>query len=95
MLSGNIYNNGNAYFDTSGLPFDVGWQWEDGARGFRTFVATLLGDCNQDGAVDFTDVFPFIQALTTTSFLVEADIDQSGEVTFEDIALFIAILADQ
>ena len=53
----------------------------------------LLGDCNQDGVVNFLDIAPFIGFLTNSSFLEEADIDGSGEVTFVDIFPFIAILS--
>ena len=53
----------------------------------------LLGDCDQDGDVDFLDIAPFISILSTNAFLEEADINQDGAVTFLDIAGFIAILA--
>ena len=52
----------------------------------------LLGDLNQNGAVNFLDIAPFILRLTTGEFQVEADIDQSGEVNFMDISPFIEIL---
>lgn len=53
----------------------------------------ILGDCNQDDAVDFLDIAPFIAILTADSFLEQADCNEDGAVTFLDIAFFIAILA--
>lgn len=54
---------------------------------------TLLGDINGDGAVNFFDIAPFIDALTAQSFLEEADINRDGVVDFFDIAPFIDILS--
>lgn len=51
-----------------------------------------LGDTDMNGIVNFADIAPFIQSLTSGTYLREADIDQSGEVTFNDISPFIAIL---
>jgi len=53
----------------------------------------LLGDLNQDGVVDFSDISPFIQALVTGEFQAEADIDLNGVVNFLDIGPFIEILS--
>lgn len=52
----------------------------------------LLGDCNQDGVVDFSDIPTFIEILTNGSFLAEADCNQDGVVNFSDIPTFIEIL---
>ena len=52
----------------------------------------LLGDVNQDGAVDFLDISPFIGLLSSGEFQAEADIDDSGVVDFLDISPFIVIL---
>ena len=52
----------------------------------------LLGDINQDTVVDFSDIAPFIEILTSSTFLEEADCDQDGVVTFFDISRFIEIL---
>lgn len=59
-----------------------------------TFVVPepLLGDCNLDGVVDFSDIPSFIDILIAGSFLEEADCNQDGEVTFSDIPSFIEIL---
>lgn len=53
----------------------------------------LLGDVNLDGVVDFLDISPFIELLSSREFQAEADIDQDGVITFSDIAPLIAILA--
>ena len=55
--------------------------------------ATILGDCNQDGAVNFLDITPFVGILSSGSFLEEADVNQDGIVNFLDITPFIGILA--
>ena len=52
----------------------------------------LLGDVNQDGAVDFLDIAPFIALLSSDGFSCEADIDGNGVLDFLDIAPFIALL---
>ena len=53
----------------------------------------LLGDVNQDGVVDFSDIGPFISILAADGYLAEADIDQNGVVDFLDIQPFIALLS--
>ncbi len=60
----------------------------------RLFVSKIiiLGDCNLDGFVDFSDIPAFIEVLTNDGFLDEADFNQDEEVTTEDIAPFIEIL---
>ena len=63
----------------------------------RLFVsqiaAPILGDANQDGEVNFLDINPFIELLSSSTFLEQADCNQDGAVNFLDIAPFIAILA--
>jgi len=58
-----------------------------------TVTPVMLGDCNQDEVVDFTDIPMFIEALATSSYLEEADINQDVEVNLFDISPFIGILA--
>ena len=53
---------------------------------------TVLGDCNLDGAVTFSDIAPFIAHLSSGTFLEEADCNQDDAVTFADIGPFISIL---
>ena len=58
-----------------------------------TLVAPfLLGDCNQDGVVNFSDIPTFIALLQYVSFLAQADTNEDGAVDFADIPAFIAIL---
>lgn len=52
----------------------------------------LLGDGDRDGTLTFLDIDWFIGALTSDSYLAEADINQDGEVNFFDIAPFIDVL---
>ena len=56
-------------------------------------AAFLLGDVNQDGAVNFLDIAPLIQVLTSSSFEPSADTDKDGQVNFLDIAGFIQLLS--
>lgn len=53
----------------------------------------ILGDVNQDGGVDFSDIVSFIAVLKTGGFLLEADVNQDGAVDFMDIGPFIGILS--
>lgn len=54
-----------------------------------------LGDCTQDGVVNFSDIPTFIEVLMAGTFLKEADCNQDAEVTFSDIPPFIEILVGQ
>ena len=53
----------------------------------------LLGDCNQDGAVDFLDISPLISTLSNGDFRAEADINEDGVVDFLDVGPFIELLS--
>ena len=53
----------------------------------------LLGDCNLDGNVNFLDISPFINVLSTQDFFAQADCNQDGGVNFLDISPFIGILS--
>ncbi len=53
----------------------------------------LLGDANQDGVVDFSDIPSFISLLQNGIFLDEADINGDGVVDFADIPFFIDLLS--
>ena len=71
-------------------------RWSDpfDADGSLTLIGELiLGDTNQDGMVDFSDISPFIIVLASDGYMAEADIDQDNEVTFSDIAPFIVLLS--
>ena len=53
----------------------------------------LIGDVNQDGTIDFFDIQPFIDALSSAEFLAPADINGDGMVDFFDIQPFIDLLS--
>jgi hypothetical protein len=53
----------------------------------------VCGDINLDGGVNFLDIAPFIEILTSNGFQAEADCDLNGVVNFLDIAPFIQALS--
>ena len=53
----------------------------------------VLGDCNIDGVVNFSDIAPFISTLSTGDYLVQADVNQDDAVNFSDISPFINLLS--
>ena len=55
----------------------------------------LLGDCDQNGIVDFFDIPAFISILSVSDYLAEADTNGDELVNFLDIGLFISILSSQ
>jgi len=55
-------------------------------------VADIIGDVNEDCAVNFSDIPAFIECLRSGNFHPQADVDFSGVVDFSDIPPFIAIL---
>ncbi len=54
--------------------------------------AIILGDVNQSGEVDFSDIAPFIAILSSGGFQDEADVNEDGAVNFMDINSFIGLL---
>ena len=52
----------------------------------------LLGDVNQDGAVNFLDISSFVAILAAGNFLCEADVNRDGGVNFLDISPFVILL---
>ena len=58
----------------------------------RVFVSQILGDCNQDGAVNFLDIAAFISILSDGGFLGQADINADEVVNFLDISPFIVLI---
>lgn len=60
--------------------------------GISPIQPTLLGDCDLNGVVDFSDIPAFIAILSSEDYQAEADIDCDGVVSFQDIPLFITIL---
>ena len=64
---------------------------------YHMFVSTfdpvfLLGDVNQNGAVDLLDIQPFIDLLINGGFLAEADTNGDGAVDLLDIAGLVDLL---
>jgi hypothetical protein len=55
-------------------------------------VPFLLGDCNEDGVVNVSDISSFIAILQSGSFLAQADCNQDDLVNFADISAFIGII---
>ena len=94
-LSG-LLTDGSAFrFDLNSASNIVG---QDVFQVGSTLTVTLtsdlqLGDCNQDGFVDFSDIAPFISVLATDGYLAEADTNEDGAVTFDDIGPFIVLLS--
>ena len=56
-------------------------------------VDFILGDVNQDGAVNLLDVQPFVELLSSGDFQVEADTNGDGAVNLLDVASFIDLLS--
>ena len=73
--------------NANGFSSDYGLAW----RG-DLVAATLLGDSDLNGIVNFLDIPSFISILTTGTYLEEADCNQDGLVNFLDIPSFIRIL---
>ena len=67
--------------------------FEDVTIAFPTPPSVVLGDVNQDGAVDFLDIAPFITLLSSSVFQAEADVNEDGDVDFLDIGPFITLLS--
>ena len=59
----------------------------------RVFVSQILGDANQDGDVNFSDIASFIAILAAGDFLGQADINEDSSVDFSDIGPFIELLS--
>lgn len=60
-----------------------------------TETPVVLGDVDMNGSVNFFDIAPFIDLLSSGEFKAEADINMDQMVSFLDIAGFIQILTDQ
>ena len=59
----------------------------------ETSKPILLGDCNLDGFVNFSDISTFISTLSMENYLEQADTNQDGIVDFADISSFISLLS--
>ena len=60
---------------------------------FVSAPSAVLGDCSQDGEVNFLDISPFIGLLTSGGYVEQADCNEDGFVNFLDINPFIGILS--
>ena len=83
------YNiNNPIHFDTIGV-ISMGQAFGE------AFVSaeSLLGDVNCDQSVDFLDISPFIDLLSSGEFNAKADTNVDGAVDFFDISSFIALLS--
>lgn len=58
-------------------------------------AAARVGDVNLDGVVNFLDIQPFIQVLTSGTYQAEADTNKDGEINFLDIQGLITVLSGQ
>ena len=69
------------------------------AQALLKFEASILGDVNRDGSVNFLDINPFVSALFSALFIgefrPEADISQDIQVNFLDIRPFVELLFGQ
>jgi len=105
-LSGLFADGSSFSFDLNseppGVDFNYGFpspQLDDFFDPASTLTVTLvspvlLGDCNLDGEVNFSDISAFVSILLAGTFLEQADCNVDGEVDFSDIPPFIAILVE-
>ena len=52
----------------------------------------ILGDANQDGAVDLLDVQAFVDLLSSGEILIEADVNNDGSVNLLDVGPFVDLI---
>ena len=94
--AGNSIDFLNLTFEDGATPESLGFRLESESGAISpNLISRELGDVDQDGAVDFSDIAPFIEVLTTGGFLEQADCNQDGAVDFLDITSFIAILSER
>ena len=77
-----------------------GYEWDViyGANDVTIRVASVipnlvLGDVNGDGIVSLLDVDPFVEAIESGDYVIQADINCDGEVNLLDVSLFVALLS--
>ena len=91
--------SGNGTFELEGTigQHDAGQAMTGGgysiSGGFWT-RRVILGDINGDGVVDLLDVSPFIDILSSGTYVPEADVNEDGAVDLLDIAPFVDLLAN-
>ena len=96
-LAQTLYVSGDANAVSSGINFgvnNVGFDIHVKAEAVPEPMG-MLGDVDLNGVVNFLDIAPFIDLLSSQTFQFEADIDGNMVVNFFDIAPFIAILSGQ
>ena len=88
------YAGGDQLRSQNGSSFSGGILTSDLLFRVNLIAASVeLGDCNDDGVVNFLDISPFIAVLSAGGFLAEADTNEDGVVDFLDISSFVAILS--
>ena len=82
---------GSVLNDSGQIAMRIGF--DDGTAGiFVANLSVLVGDVNGDGQVDLLDVAPFIEAITSGTFVAEADINGDGSVDLLDVGPFVDLL---
>lgn len=95
LLGVNSFQLSGPGFQSSGVTYTGNQMDEINAiLNANMIVPVVLGDCNFDGAANFSDISPFISILSTGDFIEEADINVDGFVTFADVSPFISLLSD-
>jgi cytochrome c peroxidase len=70
--------------------------WSDPFEADGTLIVIgVVGDVDQNGSVNFSDISPFIDLLIGGEYQEEADLNLDGLVTFTDIPLFVDLLISQ
>ena len=84
---------GRVEVDLSSLDLPPGFYTIDIGEGFsQQYYVPLLGDVNRDGIASFSDISPFVELLTSSTFQYEGDANEDGAVNFLDISSFIVLL---
>ncbi|MEM9412067.1 MAG: dockerin type I domain-containing protein, partial [Planctomycetota bacterium] len=89
------------YFDialdpTDGTTFWMVGEYQSAGSGWRTninsFTLFILGDVNDDGAVNLLDITPFVDFISNGGFDPAADINGDGVINLLDIDGFVDLL---
>ena len=95
LLGVNSFQLSGPGFQSSGVTYTGNQMDEINAiLNANMIVPVVLGDCNFDGAANFSDISPFIFILFSGDYIEEADINVDGFVNFSDISPFINLLSD-
>ena len=85
------YYTGTDNGSPNGRAHQIKEVYSDGQLRKLIAASGLLGDINQDGAVNFLDFSPFIQLLNN-GYVAQADTNRDGVVNFLDLSPFILLL---